>query len=297
MRTVLITGGNGYLGAVLVRHLLASGVAVHATANRNRDRLEGLLPPENIHAVAGRDAASLVERLQPDSIFHLASVHPAPADEHALQAMFDGNLVLGTSLLMGASMCDKPPVFINAGTFWQFSNQSHYSPNSLYAATKQSFHDVLLYYRARRHVPALTLILYDIYGSDDHRPKLWRMLFDAAPGATVPLSHGTQLVELVHVDDAARAFLHAAELLRLDDAVEAMYAVRSGERVSLRQIIESSGLPAKLGIQLEWGSIPYRKEQIFDPWQGPMLPGWLPQKRFEQVVDEVLLSRQRKEPL
>lgn len=287
MQRVIMTGGNGFIGSHLAANLVASGVEVHAIANENQQRLASLLPPRQIHVLGASpyEAADLVCRLQPDTIFHLAAVYAEPQTIDCIAGMVEGNLALGTALLFGASRCDRPAAFINTGTFWQFSETGAYAPNTVYAATKQAFQDILFFYEQKRFVSAVTLILYDTFGAGDTRAKLWASLLRQSPGASVPLSEGHQLLELVAIDDVVRAFTHAAHLLAAGHPLDPIYAIRSGRSVTLKQMVLDLNRRADLNLDLQWGANPYWEGQVFTPWQGPMLPGWAPEV---DVLEEML---------
>jgi len=61
------------------------------------------------------------------------------------------------------------------------------------------------------------LTLSDIYGEHDTRPKLMTDIASAwAAGTPVNLQSDEAWVDLIHVDDAAAAFLQAASLLDED---------------------------------------------------------------------------------
>lgn len=272
---VMITGGNGYLGSHLIKRLIADGIEVHAIANKNADRLRDLLPPENIYPIATdfRAIEALVPLIEPQAIYHLAAVHAEPPSFDEIIGMLECSLLLGVALLHGASRCIRRPVFIHAGTYWQF-NHGVYAPNTFYAAAKQSLHDLLAYYQTGHGIRSVTLVLYDIFGPNDTRPKLWSKLLEMPPGAVLPVSEGRQYMELVHVDDIAEAFLQAAGLLLARSPLEPLYAVRSEIRITLRELLEAVRTQADLDVQFKWGAIPYWYGQIFEPWQGPVLPGW-----------------------
>jgi nucleoside-diphosphate-sugar epimerase len=290
IRKALITGGNGYIGSVLLRRLLRNGIEVHALANSNRERLDTLLPASQIHCANG-DATflqKLIVELQPDAIFHLASIHVEPTSFDEMMQMLETNVRVGTALLQGAAACERKPVFLNAGSYWQFTEEEKYSPKTFYAATKQAFHDLMLYFTRCQQVPSVTLILYDSFGRDDTRPKLWTKLLHAPAGSRFPLTEGRQYIELVHADDIASAFLHAADLLLSGSGISGTYAVRSEERITLREMLERWYRRAGLDLQFEWGAIPYWEGQVFHPWRGEILPGWYPEIDVHSVVADWL---------
>ncbi len=276
MRKVIVSGGNGFVGSSLVRRLCSMGVEVHAIVNQNHQRLDSTLAPERIHELhrGVGSAVEIVRRVEPDTIFHLAAVYSEPASAECILSMLDGNLTLGTCLLFAATQCASCPVFVNTGTYWQFDAESHYSPNTLYAATKQAFQDVLLFYRMRLGVRSTTLILYDTFGEQDTRRKLWQRLTTAAAGNSISLSEGEQTIHLLHIEDTVSAFTRAANLLRSEVPLETVYSVSSGEPVRLRTLVESLNAEAQLGLDLRWGAAPYWEGQVLDPWVGTTLPGW-----------------------
>jgi nucleoside-diphosphate-sugar epimerase len=151
----------------------------------------------------------------------------------------------------------------------------------------------MLYFCRCHSVRALTLILYDSFGRDDPRPKLWTKLLHAPSGSRFPLTEGRQYVELVHVDDIARAFMHAAEMLRAGQGVNGSFAVRSEERITLREMLERWHRKAGLDLQLDWGAVPYWDGQVFHPWRGEILPGWHPETDVHAVVADWLRDERK----
>lgn len=288
MRKVIISGGNGFVGSSLSSHLLKRGVEVHALVNANHQRLDEILPAENIHELEGdvSSAVEIVTRVQPDTIFHLAAVYAEPISAQCVLSMINGNLTLGASLLFAATQCRSQPVFVNTGTYWQFDEGARYAPNTLYAATKQAFQDLLHFYRSRALIRSTTLILYDTFGANDTRDKLWQRLTEAVPGAVFRLSPGEQTIHLVHIDDVVSAFLRAADLLHSPADLGPMYTVHSPAPRSLRSLVQELDRGAKLDLELRWGALPYWDGQVLQPWIGESLPGWT----AEVSVPEALLD-------
>jgi len=77
-RRVLLTGGTGFVGANLVRRLLADGHAVHLVVRPERSlwRLAGIRDDVKLHQSSLEDRAAVervVRRARPEWIFHLAA--------------------------------------------------------------------------------------------------------------------------------------------------------------------------------------------------------------------------------
>jgi nucleoside-diphosphate-sugar epimerase len=188
----------------------------------------------------------------------------------------EANVLFGTQVLEAMAR-HHIPYLVNTGTSWQhFLNQS-YSPVNLYAATKQAFEDILRFFVQSGSLTAITLKLFDTYGAGDPRRKLFALLREAARSQQpLAMSAGEQFINLVHVDDVARAFLVAAN--RLFSGLVAgheVYAVSSGNPIPLRELVELCERVGGVPIPVAWGKRPYRQREVMEPWStGETLPGW-----------------------
>jgi nucleoside-diphosphate-sugar epimerase len=121
-------------------------------------------------------AAAITAR--PDIVFHLASELQRDQSPVASERLLASNILFGTQLAEAAlaAGCTR---FVNTGTFWQHFGGEGYDPVDLYAATKQAFQDLLLFYHKARGLSCVTLKPYDNYGPDDFRRKIINLLIDA----------------------------------------------------------------------------------------------------------------------
>jgi nucleoside-diphosphate-sugar epimerase len=90
---------------------------------------------------------------------------------------------------------------------------------NLYAATKQALEDLLAYYSDAFGISAVRLTLCDIYSEHDVRRKLMTDIANAwASNYSLTVLNNDAVLDLLHVEEVARAFLCAAHLLecRLD---------------------------------------------------------------------------------
>ncbi|MGC8477432.1 MAG: NAD-dependent epimerase/dehydratase family protein [Acetobacteraceae bacterium] len=288
--SVLVTGATGFIGGQLARRLLAEGRTVHAIVRPGSDPAR--LPPGAIaHAhdgtVAGLGAILLAAR--PVVAFHLAGRFVDRHQAGDIPGLIGDNIGFGAMLAeaMRDAGCARMVV---AGTSWQHFDGTD-APVNLYAATKTAQEALLRYYVAAEGLRVIVLKLFDTYGPDDRRGKLWSRLAALAPDApALALSAGEQWIDLVHSDDVAAAFLVAAARLEANQvAGMESYAVSSGAPRPLREIVALMARLAGRPIPVTWGARPYRPREVMRPWDGGRrLPGWEPRIRLEEGLRSIL---------
>jgi len=202
-----------------------------------------------------------------DLVFHLASVFLSEHKPEQIRPMLEANLTFGCHLLeaMAASGCR---LLVNTGTSWQHYENADYNPVNLYAATKQAFEDLARYYVEAKGVRMITLKLFDTYGENDPRPKLFPMLAKIAKTQEVlKMSPGEQWVDFVHVDAVCSQFLAAARrLLRHEVEKAETYGVSSGNPKPLRDVVADYANEHGVSLNIEWGSRPYREREVMQLW-------------------------------
>ncbi len=280
MTCVLLTGGTGFLGARVAAKLLGSGyrVSVLARPDSALDQLERAAGKVDVIRceVAARCLRDAVAAIRPDAVVHLASVSRGGEDVEAVARMLEANVTLPT-LLLAAMREHGVGVFVNTGTSWQNSAGDGYSPFNVYAGTKQAL-EALLDCFCADGMRAATLRLFDIYGPGDARGKIVDLIATATlRGTTLAMSPGAQVIDLVHVEDAAEAFRVALRhLLARETGGHEVFGV-SGERLTLRELARRIGAAAGRDAPIDWGGRPYRPREIMRPWDGyTPLPGWHP---------------------
>lgn len=277
-RRALITGSTGFVGNHLTVGLVSAGWAVHRLLRAGLEE-PAAAPTAGLfdHVWDGStDAAiAILAETRPDTVIHLASLFLAEHSARDLEALVSANVLVGLQVVEAATAAGCHG-FVNAGTSWQHFDGAEYDPVCLYAATKQAFEDLLAYYVGARGLRVVTLKLFDTYGPGDRRPKLFTALRSAARGGEpLAMSPGEQLLDLVYIDDVTRAFVTAAEVVSSDGAGgHGVYAVPSGERHTLKDVVALYESVTGRHVAVRWGGCAYRGREVMTPWEGPSLPGW-----------------------
>lgn len=284
-RTALITGATGFIGTALTARLAEAGWDVHGLV-----RDDGLPVPPALTAhryePTTEGIAAVIAEVAPDVVFHLASLFLGTHTPAQVEALVSANVLFGAQVLEGMTLAGVTRI-VNTGTVGQHFGDADYDPISLYAATKQAFEDLLAYYAGDRGISAITLELFDTYGPDDPRPKLFSVLRRAAEsGERLAMSPGEQRVDYVWIDDITAAYLTAAERLLADEvAGHERYEVRTGDARPLREIVETYERVTGRRVDVGWGERPYPARQIMKPWTGGAeLPGWRATVALEEGI-------------
>jgi nucleoside-diphosphate-sugar epimerase len=281
-RVALITGGTGFIGSRLAARMLEDGYAVHLIVrpDSNLQQVSGLTDRVRCHVHDGttRGLIDIVGNVQPQSVFHLASLFIAEHLPDDVERLVASNVLFGSQLLEAMRFADVRRL-VNTGTSWQHYHSNCERPSCLYAATKRAFQDIVEFYSDAYGLRAITLKLFDTYGPGDIRRKLFRLLRDAArTGEPLSMSAGEQEIDLVYADDVVEAFRIAeARLVDETAASQAIFGVSSGKPLPLREVVKLYGKVLGQELKINWGARPYRGREVMVNWDGvPGLPGWTP---------------------
>lgn len=239
-QTVLVTGGCGFIGVNLVRHLVAS--AQYRVINL--DALSYAANPLSLADLAGNPyyefvrgsitdralVASLFETYQPAGVFHLAA--ESHVDRSILSADdFVKTNVVGTYVLLDAARLywnrlteeaktafrflhvSTDEVFGSLGDEGHFSEETPYAPNSPYSASKAaSDHFVRAYHHTYR-LPTIIINCSNNYGPYQFPEKMIPlMILNALAGKPLPVyGDGSNVRDWIYVDDHCRALKLAFE--------------------------------------------------------------------------------------
>ncbi len=266
-RTVLLTGGTGFVGAVRARRLGAEGHAAHlwVRPGRDRGRLRGLDGRVTLHEVSLSDApglVTLVAQLKPTWIFHLA-VYGAYSTQKNEDTIYATNLQ-GTLNLLRACAAVGFEAFVNTGSSSEYGLKDHppaedeaIAPNSHYAIAKAAATHVCQLMAQQTGLWIPTLRLYSVYGPFEEPTRLMpTLLIRAMAGIYPPLVSPETARDFVWVDDVASAYLMAAQNPQAEKG--AVYNVGSGQQVTLGQVVETVRRLFELKVEPVWGEMQNR---------------------------------------
>jgi UDP-glucose 4-epimerase len=244
---VWITGGRGFIGRHLARHLAHEGHSVAGLGHGLWSSAEAGAWGFARWVDGGLDASNLTQLLRddgvPDVIHHLAggsSVGAAFANPHEDFA----RTVASTAALLDWLRLNAPTARIvivssaavyGAGHVGQITEGAPTQPYSPYGAHKLMMEDLARSYAANFGLAVVIVRLFSVYGIWLRKQLLWELCqrFDAGAGSIELQGDGGELRDWTHASDVARLLARAAEIA---DAAAPMVNGGSGRGVDVERI-------------------------------------------------------------
>jgi len=230
---ILVTGGAGFIGTSVVRHLLGEGAAV---VNLDKLTYAGSNPPLGALAASGRyvlevadiadreAVARIIAQHRPDAIMHLAAETHVDRSIDGPEAFVHTNLV-GTFTLLDAARAywqtlsaaarsafrfhhiSTDEVFGSLGAEGRFSEDTPYRPNNPYAASKAGADHLARAWHKTYGLPVVMTNCSNNYGPWQFPEKLIPLtILNAIEGKSLPVyGTGANRRDWLYVGDHAAA--------------------------------------------------------------------------------------------
>lgn len=233
---VLVTGAQGFLGRHLIGRLQAGNPIIHAIT-----RGEPAETPD-VHWWRGdlRDSSwirDVVNRIQPDVVFHLASASLGGQNAEFVLPTFENDLLTTVNLLLSLTAAGCRRLILTASLEEPPLDGRPITISSPYAAAKVAGTFYGLMFHQLYGIPVTILRPYMTYGPGQKPFKVIPYtILSMLQGQPPRLSSGVRPVDWVYVDDVISAFLAAAVR---PEAIGKLIDLGSGTLIPVRDAIDT----------------------------------------------------------
>jgi dTDP-glucose 4,6-dehydratase len=324
-RTILVTGGAGFIGANFVLDRVAAGgyKAVNLDALTYAGNLDTLAPivedPNHVFVHGSIGDRSLVDRLlaehRPQAIVNFAAETHVDRSIDSPKAFIQTNVVETLELLEAALAywsalggeervrfrflhVSTDEVYGTLGPTELFTEETAYRPNSPYAASKAASDHLVRAYHHTYGLPTLTTNCSNNYGPYQFPEKLIPLtIYNALQGEPLPVyGDGRQIRDWLYVKDHCRAVMRVLE----DGTVGDVYNVGGhNERTNLEVVRKicslldelvphSSYAPHESLITFVEDRPGHDRRYAIDAGKIERELGWTPKETFESGMEKTV---------
>jgi nucleoside-diphosphate-sugar epimerase len=273
---VLVTGASGFVGSHVYRRLREEGADVHGVSRAVR--ASPGIRWWQADLTDADEAARLVTRIRPDTIYHLAGYPSGSRSLDAVLPSLRDNLVAAVNVLIAAARSECGLVLMAGSLEEPEPVAGEPVPTSPYAAAKHAAGSFGRMFVALNDLPVINLRVFMVYGPGqlDQAKLVPYVVTSLLRGEAPKLSSGGRPVDWVYVQDVADAFLTAA---RRPDLAGETIDVGSGHLVTVRSMVEQIVKTMGTEIEPEFGALsdrPLETVRTADVEQTRDRLGWEP---------------------
>ncbi|PKL68785.1 MAG: NAD(P)-dependent oxidoreductase [Methanobacteriales archaeon HGW-Methanobacteriales-1] len=296
-KTVMITGGTGFIGSHVIESLLNNKNEVILIKRSFSDiwRINNFLEDIRTYDIDKIPLQDAFKDEDIDGILHLATYYTKKHSINDISPLIQSNVEFPSKLLDLATE-NNLDFFINTGTFSEYAKNpiplnenSKIIPSNLYSATKGSFENILKTYSFHNDIKSATLRLFSPYGPRDDEMKIIPyLIINALKNNSVKLSQGLQKLDFVYVMDIANAYLKTVELINNFDEYNT-FNIGGGFPYSIRDIVSIIEELSGCEIDKRWGSLFEEPSVIYsDINKTKELLDWSPSFSIHQGLSETI---------
>jgi UDP-glucose 4-epimerase len=296
----LITGGLGFIGNELARHLAASGEKVAILDNRSRvaPRIDDLahIPIYHADITLAAEVNQVLEEVKPVVVYHLAAIHYIPECNAKPEKTLRVNVEATLGMMRACSKAQvEHLVHASSGAVYAdspapLSEESPAAPVDIYGWSKWFAEELGRWHNRQHRLPITLCRLFNNYGPRETNAHIIpEIMAQLRSGNELRLGNITPTRDYIHTADTAHA-LNLLGRLRPQDAVAVNVA--TGQGASVEDLIaimgELLGRELKVVTDRSRFRLADKQVQVADVRKLESLTGWRPTRELRAGLADLL---------
>jgi nucleoside-diphosphate-sugar epimerase len=292
VKRVLVTGASGFIGSHCLAPLVRRGFEVHAVSWQSDPTL-GDVSWHSADLLDRAQVSTLVEAVRATHLLHLAW-YVTPGGLINARENFDWTEA--SLQLVRTFEASGGRRIVAAGSSYEYDWRYGYcnerltplAPDTAYGACKRALGELTASFAGISEIACAWPRIFFLYGPREHPDRLVSSVIrNVLAGRPAPCSHGEQIRDYLHVQDAADALVAI-----VDSDVEGPVNVGSGRPIALKQLVGAVG--DKLGRPdlIHLGAIPARANDaplvVADVERLTTELGWAPRFGLDDGLDDTI---------
>jgi nucleoside-diphosphate-sugar epimerase len=282
MKTILITGINGYLGSHLAKVLSTEYNIIGLEYS-----LENLfrITDCNYKVYAAKDGIpeEVFTEQTIDIVLHTATFYGKNNEDYI--QMFNTNLHSPLNLLDKA-IKHKCQLFVNTDTVLDRFV-------STYALTKRQFQEWL--YLRKNEIKVINMQLEHFYGSGTSPTNFLSYMIDKLKNnePQIDFTLGEQQRDFIYIDDVVNAFLTVIQKQKQLPDSYSSFQVCTNQLISIKELVNMFKSLTYSNSVLNFGAVPYRENELMHTYtdnSALLKLGWKPQYTIQQGLQLTLCN-------
>ena len=285
MKTILITGINGFLGSHLAKKLKEEYNIIGLEYSlENLDRISS----EKFLVYSSKD--SLEEIFEQNNIF--AVIHAATLYRRSntpIENIIATNILLPVKLYELANSFNVN-LFVNTDSFF---NNSKYNYSYLPDYTLSKKHSIEWLKLMQGNCKLVNMKIFHMYGPNDAPnkfvPQIVKKLQENEP--YIDTTQGEQTRDFVFIDDVVSSYSYVLKSYLILPTGYIEYQVGTGESISIKDFILTVQKLTKSSTELRFGAVPYRENEIMESVADTSLLqnlGWISNYALKEGIKKCL---------
>ena len=271
MKTIIITGSNGFIGSNIVNALSEKNKLILLLRVKKNSKKIKYISTRNILFKYFKDYSELKMILKKTSaswVIHCATHYVKNHEFNDINKIIDSNIELGTVLLDNLDIM-RVKNFINFSTVWENYNGIKDNSNNLYSASKQAFEKIINYYQIKnKKINFYNLMISDTFGANDERLKLISVLKkNITNKKETKIISRNLYINLLNVTDIVSGIL----ILLSNKIKPGKYNLINKKKFRIMSLINEIQKKIKVKVKIRWLSSKIIKEKIYNY---KSLPKW-----------------------